>query len=174
VLQGETTRIVFCELCADRRRDSPDAKRPRLTAPLPGPAPYSVPASHSNSLSSPQIMGPPTIRLQTGLHPSHTLLNTTFRPTISPSTTLAQAAEDRPQDAEQLQDALASAGVDLKAEEYNLSSALMGPSSATGTQGSFIFPQSYTGGLQIQHQLDDGIFNRPILSRFVDRIGKSV
>lgn len=81
--------------------------------------------------------------------------------------------EDRPQDAEQLQDALASAGVDLKAEEFNLSQ-IMTPSSATAPQSnSFLFPPSY-GGIQVsQQQTDEGklIFNRPVLSRFVDKIG---
>jgi hypothetical protein len=86
----------------------------------------------------------------------------------------APPVDDRPQDAEQLQDALASAGVDLKAEEFNLSNALM--SSTIPQATSFVFPPTYSGGLQLQQQLGDGklIFNRAVLSRFVDRIGISL
>ena len=82
--------------------------------------------------------------------------------------------EDLPQDAEQLQDALASAGVDLKAEEYNLSQ-IVTPSSAAPAQPSpFIFPPAY-GALQAQQQLDDSklLFNRSVLRALVDKIGIS-
>jgi hypothetical protein len=119
-------------------------------------------------------MGPPTIRLQSGLYPQIQSSGTTFRPTISPAISFAPPLDDRPQDAEQLQDALASAGVDLKAEEFNLSNALM--TSTTPQATSFVFPPTYGGGLQLQQQVDDGklIFNRAILSRYVDRIGISL
>jgi hypothetical protein len=156
-------------------RSSP-GPRPRLNAPIPGPAPYSVPASYTNntaSSSSPQVMGPPAIRLQTGLYPPQPSVASPFRPTPASSIPAFAQVEERPQDAEQLQDALASAGVDLKAEEFNLNQ-LLTPSSATHPQPSpFVFPPSYGGSLQIQQQIDDGklIFNRPILSRFVDKIG---
>jgi hypothetical protein len=83
--------------------------------------------------------------------------------------------EDRPQDAEQLQDALASAGVDLKAEEFNLSQILT-PTSASVAQPAFTFPPSYAGGaMQAQQQIDEGkmLFNRTVLSRLVDKIGSS-
>jgi len=122
-------------------------------------------------------MGPPSIRLQTGLYPSQPPISgTNIRPapTLSmppPSSIAPRPPEDLPQDAEQLQDALASAGVDLKAEEFNLSQ-LMTPSSATIPQPSpFILPPTY--GLQLQQQIDEGklIFNRPVLSRLVDKIG---
>lgn len=175
-----------CLCCADNcLRDPPDPKRPRLNVPIPGPAPYSVPANHNNASSSStssQVMGPPSIRLQSGLYPSP---SPSFRPGISPlasnptfsmpppPSTTVTIPEDRPQDAEQLQDALASAGVDLKAEEFNLSQ-IMTPSSAIAPQpNSFVFPHTY-GGIQVpQTQTDEGklIFNRPVLSRFVDRIG---
>jgi hypothetical protein len=121
-------------------------------------------------------MGPPAIRLQTGLYPVQPSIGQSFRPTISPTPPTFAAPpplEDRPQDAEQLQDALASAGVDLKAEEFNLSHALMAPSGTTGPQAtSFVFPPTFTGGL-LQQQIDEGklIFNRAVLSRFVDKIG---
>jgi hypothetical protein len=122
---------------------------------------------------------PPNIRLQTGLYPPQTSISQ-FRPTISPQPTIpslpapAPVQEDRPQDAEQLQDALASAGVDLKAEEFNLSQ-LMTPSSAAPQSSPFVFPPTYGGPLQLQQQIDEGklIFNRAVLSRFVDRIGTS-
>jgi hypothetical protein len=123
-------------------------------------------------------MGPPSIRLQTGLYPSQpSFPGTNIRPapmlSMPPpsSMTLPPPPEDLPQDAEQLQDALASAGVDLKAEEFNLSQ-LMTPSSATIPQPSpFILPSAY--GMQVQQQIDEGklIFNRPVLSRLVDKIG---
>ena len=93
-----------------------------------------------------------------------------------PPSTSVTVPEDRPQDAEQLQDALASAGVDLKAEEFNLSQ-IMTPSSATGPQSnSFVFPPSYAGLHVSQAQSDEGklIFNRPVLSRFVDKIGIAI
>jgi hypothetical protein len=118
-------------------------------------------------------MGPPAIRLQTGLYPPQPSAASPFRPISAPSVPAATQVEERPQDAEQLQDALASAGVDLKAEEFNLNQ-LLTPSSATLPQPSpFILPPSYGGSLQLQQQIDDGklIFNRPILSRFVDKIG---
>jgi hypothetical protein len=119
-------------------------------------------------------MGPPSLRLPTGPYPPQPSTTSTFRPMPSPSQPLpAQIVEDRPQDAEQLQDALASAGVDLKAEEFNLSQ-LLTPSSATLPQPSpFVFPPSYGGSAQLQQQNDEGklIFNRHILSRFVDKIG---
>jgi hypothetical protein len=120
-------------------------------------------------------MGPPAIRLQTGLYPPQPSAASPFRPIPAPSVPAATQVEERPQDAEQLQDALASAGVDLKAEEFNLNQ-LLTPSSATLPQPSpFIFPPSYGGSLQLQQQIDDGklIFNRPILSRFVDKIGST-
>ena len=164
-------------------RGSPDPKRPRLSGPLPGPAPYSIPQSHSNntSLASPQIMGPPQIRLQPGLYPPQPQGGglSVIRPSISPNPMpppTSLPAEDRPQDAEQLQDALASAGVDLKAEEFHLSQ-LMTPTSATVPQPALMFPPSYTGGaLQVQQQIDEGklLFNRTVLSRLVDRIGSPV
>jgi hypothetical protein len=89
-----------------------------------------------------------------------------FRPTPAASMPAVSQAEECPQDAEQLQDALASAGIDLKAEEFNLNQ-LLTPSSATLPQPSpFVFPPSYGGSLQVQQQIDNGklIFNRPILS----------
>ena len=97
--------------------------------------------------------------------PPEVILNTVPAP-LAPPPILTQ--DDRPQDAEQLQDALASAGVDLKAEEYNLSQALTPsiprPPSFSGAGG---------GVLTLQQQLDGGklVFNRFTLSRFVDRIG---
>src|SRR5271169_307225 len=144
--------------CTDRYRNSPDPKqRPRIQVPLPGPAPYSVPATHSNNnnnhtSSSSQIMGPPTIRLQTGLYPPQpSISGQSIRPSISPVPILSmpppsRIPEDRLQDAEQLQDALASAGVDLKAEEFNLSQLLTPGSTTTPQPPPFIFPQTY--GLQ--------------------------
>lgn len=107
---------------ADGGRSSPDPKRQRINVPLPGPAPYSVPVSYSNnnsnntssSSSSPQVMGPPSIRLQTGLYPPQSQTFIRPAPTLSMPPPSSTPAEDRPQDAEQLQDALASAGVDLK------------------------------------------------------------
>jgi hypothetical protein len=126
-------------------------------------------------------MGPPAIRLQTGLYPPQPSIGG-FRPTISPSPIFAPpppppVPEDRPQDAEQLQDALASAGVDLKAEEFNLSQ-LMTPNSATNPSlTGFSYIPSIGGTLQLQQQLqqqmDEGklMFNRAVLSRFVDKIG---
>jgi hypothetical protein len=99
-----------------------------------------------------------------------------IRPIISPNPIFSMpppsTLEDRPQDAEQLQDALASAGVDLKAEEFNLSQILT-PSSATPTQPQpFIIPPTY-GALQTQQQIDENklIFNRQVLSRLVSDIG---
>lgn len=79
-------------------------------------------------------------------------------------------AEERPQDAEQLQDALASAGVDLKAEEFNLSQ-IVTPSASIPLPNPFVPPQT----MQPAHQVDESklIFNRLALSRVVDRIGKS-
>lgn len=115
-------------------------------------------------------MGPPPIRLQTGLYPQIPG-SSSIRPAPPPTLSMSQQQEDRPQDAEQLQDALVSAGVDLKAEEFNLSQ-LMTPSSGTLPQPSpYILPQSY--GLPVQQQTDEGklIFNRPVLSRLVDKIG---
>ena len=84
---------------------------------------------------------------------------------------LSTVPEDRPQDAEQLQDALASAGVDLKAEEFNLSQILTPSSTITPQPPPFMFPQAYGAAIQ----LDEGklIFNRPVLSRVVDKIGSS-
>ena len=125
--------------------------------------------------STPQVMGPPPVRLQPSLYPSQNNSGVRFPIAPAVSTTplaLAPApvTEDRPQDAEQLQDALASAGVDLKAEEYNLAQ-ISTPNTATAPQPApFAFPPSY---IQPQQSLDDGklIFNRPMLSRFVDRIG---
>jgi len=78
-------------------------------------------------------------------------------------------SEERPQDAEQLQDALASAGVDLKAEEFNLSQIIT-PSASIPPPNPFVLPQP----IQPAHQIDDAklIFNRLALSRVVDRIGK--
>jgi hypothetical protein len=160
---------------SDKNRSSPDPKRPRLNAPIPGPAPYVVPPSHTNISS--QVMGPPPIRLQTGLYPAQSQTSVVpIRPIISTNPTLSMppppAVEDRPQDAEQLQDALASAGVDLKAEEFNLSQ-IMTPSSATPTQPQpFIVPPTY-GALQAQQQVDENklIFNRLVLSRLVSDIG---
>lgn len=161
---------------SNENRSSPDPKRPRLNAPIPGPAPYVVPPSHVNT-SSQQVMGPPPIRLQTGLYPAQLHAPVIpIRPTISPNPTLSMpppsTLEDRPQDAEQLQDALASAGVDLKAEEFNLSQILT-PSSATPTQPQpFMVPPTY-GALQAQQQIDENklIFNRQVLSRLVSDIG---
>jgi len=156
----------------------------RLNAPIPGPAPYSLPHSHlsssnggnqtptiSSSSQSPQVMGPPPIRIQMGIYPQQQQpqngqpYRSMIPPTLAPS---AVPPEDRVQDAEQLQDALVSAGVDLKAEEFNLSQI------TTPTQHApTILPPSYGGGLSVQQQLDEGklIFNRATLSRFVDRIG---
>lgn len=124
-------------------------------------------------------MGPPTIRLQTGLYPPQPSISAqSIRPSITPVPILSMpppssVQEDRPQDAEQLQDALASAGVDLKAEEFNLSQ-LLTPS--TPQPPPFMFPQTYGAAMQIQQQLDEGklIFNRPVLSRLVDKIGISI
>ena len=81
--------------------------------------------------------------------------------------------EDRPQDAEQLQDALASARVDLKAEEFNLSQLLTPGSTTTPQPPPFMFPQAYGAAIQAQQQLDEGklMFNRHVLSRLVDKIG---
>lgn len=166
------------------RRNSPIPKPAvRLNAPIPGPAPYSVPVSSSsnggNPIStaspSPQVMGPPPIRLQTGLFPQQNTNGQQFRPFVPPgpqsTAPQPQPQEDRVQDAEQLQDALASAGVDLKAEEFNLSQ-ITTPTSASQIVPT-IAPPSYTGALSLQQQLDEGklIFNRATLSRFVDRIG---
>lgn len=127
-------------------------------------------------------MGPPPIRLQTGLYPSTQGQNgNTFRPIMSPAGYQSappapppqQQQEDRVQDAEQLQDALASAGVDLKAEEFNLSQITTPTSTTTSHPTPVILPPSYGGALSLQQQLDEGklIFNRSTLSRFVDRIG---
>jgi len=122
-------------------------------------------------------MGPPQIRLQPGLYPPQSQGGglSVIRPSISPNPMPPPTSlpEDRPQDAEQLQDALASAGVDLKAEEFNLSQILT-PTSATVPQPAFMFPPSYPGGaMQVQQQLDEGklLFNRTVLSRLVDKIG---
>jgi len=161
-------------------RGSPDPKRPRLSMPLPGPAPYSVPTVPTPSPSA-TSMGPPPIRVQTPIYPAQpSAVLQTIRPTISPapSTMFPPApmappplpsSEERPQDAEQLQDALASAGVDLKAEEFNLSQ-IVTPSASIPPPNPFVFPQP----IQPAHQIDDAklIFNRLALSRVVDRIGK--
>lgn len=53
-------------------------------------------------------------------------------------------------------------------------SQILTPSSATLPQPSpFVFPPTY--GLQAQQQIDEGklIFNRPVLSRLVDKIGNT-
>lgn len=125
-------------------------------------------------------MGPPQIRLQPGLYPPQPQGGglSVIRPSISPNPMPPPTSlpEDRPQDAEQLQDALASAGVDLKAEEFNLSQILT-PTSATVPQPAFTFPPSYAGGaMQVQQQLDEGklLFNRTVLSRLVDKIGSPI
>ena len=127
-------------------------------------------------------MGPPTIRLQSGLYPPQpSISGQSIRPSISPVPILSMPPpstlqEDRPQDAEQLQDALASAGVDLKAEEFNLSQILTPTSTTTPQPPPFMFPQTYGAPIQVQQQLDEGklIFNRPALARLVDRIGISI
>lgn len=182
----DDTYVLYDISCTDGGRSSPDPKRPRLNVPLPGPAPYSVPVNYSNNTtsttSSPQIMGPPSIRLQTGLYPSQSSVpgsNIRPAPTLSmppPSSIAPPQPEDLPQDAEQLQDALASAGVDLKAEEFNLSQLLTPSSTTTPQPPPFMFPHTYNTTTQVQQQLDEGalIFNRLGLSRLVDKIGISI
>ena len=145
---------------------------------LPGPAPYFVPQASASTTP----MGPPPMRLQTAVYASQlpaTLQSirptTTASPSImAPPTAMAPPpvplAEERPQDAEQLQDALASAGVDLKAEEFNLSQ-IVTPNASIPQPSPFMIPQS----VPPQHGVDESklIFNRLALSRVVDRIGES-
>jgi hypothetical protein len=144
---------------------------------LPGPAPYSIPPASGSTAP----MGPPPIRLQTPVYaPQPSAVMQSIRPTMTaspsimppPLATMAPPPlpEERPQDAEQLQDALASAGVDLKAEEFNLSQ-IVTPSGSIPQPNPFMVPPT----VPPQHGVDESklIFNRLALSRVVDRIGIS-
>jgi len=121
-------------------------------------------------------MGPPSARPQPSFYtPPQTTPRSTLPPTLNPSITPASVPEDRIQDAEQLQDALVSAGVDLKAEEFNLS-AMVTPGIATATQSNPFNLPPYSTPAQPQQRAEEEkvILNRYVLLQFIDRIGISL
>ena len=118
-------------------------------------------------------MGPPSLRPQPSFYTQpQTTPRSTLPPTLNPSMAPASVAEDRIQDAEQLQDALVSAGVDLKAEEFNLS-AMVTPGIATATQPNPYNLPPYSTPTQSQQRAEEEkiILNRYVLLQFIDRIG---
>ena len=114
-------------------------------------------------------MGPPSIRPQPASYiQPQTTPRTTLPPTLNTNMAPVPMVEDHIQDAEQLQDAIVSAGVDLKAEEFNLS-AMVTPGSAIATQPNL---PPYSIPVQTP-RIDEEriILNRYILLQFIDRIG---